>query len=347
MLNVGIAGIGTMGMTHYLAYQQVPGVKIRALYNRDPRRLSGDWRGIQGNFGPAGRLTDLAGISTYSEIDALLADPRLDVVDICLPSWMHARVAIDALGHGKHVFCEKPLALDGTNAERMLAAARAAGKQLLVGHVVPFMPPFAFAYQAVRGGKYGRLLGMQLKRIIADPLRLPDYYDPRKVGGPLLDLHIHDAHFIRLLCGMPKTVQSRGRMRGEVVEFVQTQFLFDDPSLVVGAAGGVIRQQGRSFAQGFEIHLERATILFDFAMIGGRPHVATPLTLLDARGKVRRSAAGSDDPADAFVAELKEMVRSIRTGKPSAILAGDLARDAVVLCQREAQSVATGRAVRI
>ena len=83
-----------------------------------------------------------------------------------------------------------------------------------------------------------RLLGAQLKRIISDPLWLPDFYNPQKVGGPLLDLHVHDAHFIRLTCGMPAAVYSRGRMRGEVVEFVQTQFLFDNPGLVVGAISG-------------------------------------------------------------------------------------------------------------
>ena len=55
MIRVGIAGIGFMGMTHYLAYQKIRGVKVAALCEQDAKRLAGDWRSIKGNFGPAGR----------------------------------------------------------------------------------------------------------------------------------------------------------------------------------------------------------------------------------------------------------------------------------------------------
>jgi predicted dehydrogenase len=218
---------------------------------------------------------------------------------------------------------------------------------LLVGHVLPFMPEYAFAYRAIRDRKYGKLLGAQLKRVISEPLWLPDFYNPRKVGGPLLDLHVHDAHFIRLTCGMPTAVYSRGRMRGEVVEFVQSQFLFDDPELVVGAVSGTLGQQGRAFTNAFEIYLERATLLFDFAVTGDQPHVATPLTVLTDKGKVERPALGSGDPLAGFEAELKEVVKSIRAEKSSPILNGDLARDAVLLCQKQTQSVASGRLVKV
>ena len=346
MLRVGIAGIGFMGMIHYLCYQKVAGAKVRALCEKDEQRLAGDWRGIKGNFGPAGTMMDLAGVATYRELDDMLADPQIDLVDICLPPALHAKVAIAALAAGKHVFCEKPIALDPADADRMVAAAEKAGKLLLVGHVLPFFPEYAFAQRAIQSGKYGRLLGAQFKRVISDPLWLPDFYDPRKVGGPLLDLHVHDAHFIRLVCGMPTAVSSRGRMRGEVVEFVQSQFLFDDAELVVGAVSGALRQQGRSFTAAFEIYLERATLLYDFAVIGDQPHFATPLTLLGRKGSVERPDLGAGDPLAGFVAELKEVVKSVRTGKTSAVLGGKLARDAIRICQTETRSVVSGKQTR-
>ena len=62
MIRVGIAGIGFMGMTHYLAYQKIRGVKVAALCEQDPKRLAGDWRTIKGNFGPPGEIMDLGGI---------------------------------------------------------------------------------------------------------------------------------------------------------------------------------------------------------------------------------------------------------------------------------------------
>ena len=89
MINVGIAGIGFMGWIHYLAYQRVRGVKLAAVCTRDAKKLAGDWRGIKGNFGPPGEQVDLSGAAKYAELDALLADPKIDLVDICLPPDLH------------------------------------------------------------------------------------------------------------------------------------------------------------------------------------------------------------------------------------------------------------------
>lgn len=348
MINVGIAGVGFMGMTHYNAYRKVRGARVRALCEQDKKRLAGDWRGIKGNFGPQGTKVDLGGIDRYSEPDAMLADEKLDLIDVCLPPSLHARVTIAALKAGKHVFCEKPIALSPADAKQMVAAARKAHKLLMIGHVLPFLPEYAFAYKAVTGGKYGKLLGGYFKRIISDPLWLPDFYNPQTVGGPMLDLHVHDAHFIRVLFGMPKAVQSVGSIRGEVVERFSTQFLFDDPSLVVTATSGVIDQQGRAFTHAFEIYLEKATIIFDAAGIGKDWVVGYPVTVLTDKGEVIRPKLPAGDPAEiAFPPEIAEVVRAVRTGTPSKLLAGDLACDAVVLCQKQTQSVQRGRAVKV
>ena len=163
----------------------------------------------------------------------------------------------------------------------------------------------------------------------------------------MIDLHIHDAHFIRLICGMPKSVHSVGRMRGAVADFFTTQFTFDDPRLVVSATSGVIDQQGRPFNHAYEIYLEKATLLFEFAVIGGKPTLAMPVTLLTANGRVTRPKLGSGDPIDTFAAELAEVVRSVRTGEPSALLDGELARDALILGEKQTQSIVRGRAVRV
>ena len=347
MINIGIAGIGFMGMIHYLAYQKIRGARVRALCEQDKTRLAGDWRSIQGNFGPRGTKMDLTGISRYAGLDELLADPEIDMVDVCLPPSLHAEVTIAALKAGKHVFCEKPIALKAADARRMVDTARRAGKLLMIGHVLPFFPEYQFAYKAIAEGRYGRLLGGHFKRIISDPAWLPDFYNPDTTGGPMLDLHIHDAHYIRLICGMPAAVQSVGSMRGEVVERFSTQFRFDDPELVVTAASGVIDQQGRPFTHAYEIYLQRATLLFDYAAIGKGLDAHTPLTVLTGNGRVTRPKLGSGDPVDSFAAELKEVVRAVRTNTPSPLLDGQLARDALLLCQKQTQSVRSGRVVKV
>jgi predicted dehydrogenase len=347
MLRVGIAGIGFMGWIHYLAYQRVRGVRLTAICSRDPHKLAGDWTGIQGNFGPRGEQVDLRKIGAYSDVNELIADPELDLIDICLPPDMHLDVTLRALAAGKHVLVEKPMALTAKDCDRMVAAAEKAGKQVFCGQVLPFFPEYTEARKIIAGGKYGRMIGGSFKRIISDPLWLKDFYDPAKVGGPLVDLHVHDAHFIRLLCGMPKAVVSQGRMRGDVVEYCNTHFHFADPALVVSATSGVIRQQGRSFTHGFEIHLEKATLQYELAVAGGSGKVLMPLTLFDHKGQTLTPALPAGDDITAFAAEISEVVRSLKSGKPSEILSGALARDAITLCHRQTQSVKSGKLVKV
>lgn len=346
MIKIGIAGLGFMGMIHYLAYQKARGVKVAAICEQDPARLAGDWRSIKGNFGPPGQIMDLGDIARYSQLDALLADPNLDAIDICLPPSLHASTAIAALRAGKHVFCEKPIALWPEDAEAMVETARSAGRLLMIGHVLPFFPEYQFAYRAISDGRYGRLLGGYFKRIISDPLWLPDFYNPNTTGGPMVDLHIHDAHFVRLVCGMPKGVHTVGRMRGEVAELFHTQFVFGDSGPVVAASSGVIMQQGRPFTHGFEIYLEKATLIFDFATIGKDAH-HLPLTVLLADGQVERPGLGSGDPVDAFAAEIAEVVEAIRVNRASPVLQGELARDALVLAHRQTRSLVEKRYVEV
>lgn len=346
-LRVGIAGVGFMGMIHYLAWQRVKGARVTAIATRDPKKLAGDWRSIKGNFGPPGEQMDLKGIRAYAEVDQLVADPAIDLIDVCLPPHLHVDAALAAFAAGKHVLCEKPIALDSRSAAKMMCAAEKAERQMLVAHVLPFMGEFATAYKLISGGKYGAMLGGHFKRIISEPKWIPDFFDPARVGGPMIDLHIHDAHFIRLLCGMPRAVFTTGRLRDGIAELFTSQFLFDDPRLAVTATSGVIAQQGRSFTHGFEIHTLRATLAFDFAVVGDQPRVNIPLTVFTADGKAAQPTVAAADPLEAFAAELTEAARSIRTGQVSKLLSGALAYDALLLCEKQTASLAAGRLVKI
>jgi predicted dehydrogenase len=356
MIRVGLVGVGFMGWIHYLSYKKTKGVKLAAVCTRDERKLGGDWTGIKGNFGPPGEHVDLSGVAKYADLKALLADKSIDLVDICLPPDMHAEASIAALKAGKHVFVEKPMGLTTGECGQIMKAAEKAKKQVLVGHCLPFLPEYAYARKLIASGKYGKLLGGHFKRVISDPLWIKDFYDPRKVGGPLVDLHVHDAHFIRLLFGMPTAVTSQGRLRssppgaqrGEVVEYCVSQFQFADRSLVVSSAGGVINQQGRPFTHGFEIHLEKATLYFDLAVLAGGALQITPLTVINGKGTTEQPKMPPGDPMLlAFDAEIKEVVQSLQSGKPSALLSGDLARDAILLCHKQTQAVRSGKTVKI
>jgi len=329
MLRIGIHGLGFMGMMHYLAYQRLSGVQVTAICEALPERRQGDWTSIKGNWGPQGTQMDLTGVKTYADADELFADPNVDLVDICLPPNQHAPMTIAALNAGKHVFCEKPIALSLADGDAMTAAADANKKLFMVGHVLPFFPAYAFVYEAVRTKKYGKVIGGHFDRVISDPVWLKDFYNMSIIGGPLLDLHIHDAHFIRLLFGMPKQVQSIGRLRGEVPEYFSTQFTFDDPTLVVTATSGCIFQQGRPFMARSEVHFEKATVVID----------GSGTTILTEDGKSLPAELPTVDDVGIFEGELKELTNSVRQGQVSSILDGGLARDALVIVLKEMESI--------
>ena len=345
MVRIGIVGIGFMGMTHYQAIARLPGARVVAVCSRDPKKLAGDWADIQGNFGPRGGMTDLTGVACYQDLDGLLADPEVDLVDLCVPNQDHARMAIRALAAGKHVLVEKPIALTVEDADAMVAAARAAGRMLMVGHVLPFFPEFAYARDVIESGRFGAVRAAHLKRVIARSDRAAD---ADAGGGPAVDLHIHDTHFIGLVCGVPTAVRSVGVVDGASVVHLTTQYLYDDPNLAVSCLAGALSQAGRSFAHGFEFYLERATLAFEFASLAGEGQLATPLALIHANGSVERPAlAGSGEPLDAFVAELGAAVAAVESGVECPTLAAGLAREALRLCHAEVESVRTGRAVEV
>jgi predicted dehydrogenase len=329
-----------MGMIHYLAARELRGARVTAICSRDAKKLAGDWRGIRGNFGPPGQLMDLSTIKKYDHLDALLDDAEIDLVDVCNPTHLHASTAIAALKAGKHVLVEKAIALDPQEADRMLRTARQRHKLLMVAHVLPFFPEFAYAAEAVRGGKYGRLLGAHFKRIISKPDWSAEIADPAKTGGPAVDLHIHDTHFISLLCGVPGRVFSSGLEDDGSVQYLTTEYLYGEDGPAVSCSSGALAMQGRPFVHGYEIYLERATLIYESG--------TTPLTLLTADGKSKQPPLkGGGEATEAFTAEIQAAVNGVKAGREPDLLSAELARAAISLCFKECQSVRTGKVMRL
>src|ERR1700730_1330048 len=222
----------------------------------------------------------------------------------------------------------------------MLASARKAGKLLMVAHVLPFFPEFAFAAETVRGGRYGKLLGAHFKRVISRPDWSAEIGDPSKTGGPAVDLHVHDTHFIGLVCGVPAHVFSVGNVEGNAVSYLTTSYLYGAGGPAVTCSSGAVAMKAREFVHGYEIYLEKATLTYASG--------TCPLTVLHADGRTERPAlAGGDDATTAFTAEIQAAVDGGRAGREPDLLSGKLARDALLLCHRECESVRTGKVVAV
>ncbi|SPF81865.1 Gfo/Idh/MocA family protein [Pseudoprimorskyibacter insulae] len=149
-LGFGLIGTGFMGKTHAMAMKSVraimgdvPEVRLELLC--DMPLANAQTRGDQFGFD---RVTD--------DWQALINDPAVDIVSITTPNGMHRDMALAALAAGKHVWCEKPMALTLADAEAMAAAATASGKATMVGYNYIHNPAFTHAKRLIAAGRIGK-----------------------------------------------------------------------------------------------------------------------------------------------------------------------------------------------
>jgi len=327
-----------MGWIHYLAYKRLTGAKLVAVCSRDEKKLAGDWRGVRGNFGPAGEQVDLSGVKKYRTVEEIAADPDIDLIDICNPTHLHPATVIAALKGGKHVLVEKAIALTTADADAMVAAAKTAGKLLMVAHVLPFFPEFKHAANVIKSGEDGKLLAAHFRRVISRPDWSADIGDAAKTGGPAVDLHVHDTHFIGLVAGVPEAVFSAGVVENGVVQHLTTTYDYGPTGPAVTCTSGALAMSGRPFTHGYELYLERSTLMYE---AGG------PITKYTAGKSETVTPPGGGDEITAFAEEIQTAVDAVKTGKLPDLLSGQLARDALVMCHKEIESATTRKLVAV
>ena len=255
-MRLAVLGLGFMGATHLKALRDVPGAEIAALYSSDDRKLSGDLSSL-GNFEG---LIDFSGARQYHDIERAIADPAVEAVDICLPTYLHDVVAVEALRAGKHVLVEKPMALDGFGADRMTNAARRYKRVLMTAHHLRFSPEYVALREAVLDGQLGSLRFATFERWCAAPHRGEWWRNAEKSGGGAFDLLIHDLDFCLHAFGKPKAVSASGACdleRG--VDFLNAQ-LFYGAGGVALISGGWMEPAGYPFSAGYRVAMEGGVI---------------------------------------------------------------------------------------
>src|SRR5882672_98049 len=130
-MRIAVLGLGFMGSTHLKALRKIPHATLVAVVSSDEKKLAGDLSAIQGNLGGPGEKMDFSAVKKYRTVAEALDDPAIDAVDICLPTDLHAPVALAALRAGKHVLVEKPIALNFADAEALLRQAEISGRILM------------------------------------------------------------------------------------------------------------------------------------------------------------------------------------------------------------------------
>ena len=252
-----------MGSTHLKAARGIPSIEIGAVCSRDERKLAGDFSEVRGNSRDAGGHVDLSGATRYREIAALLADATIDAVDICLPTGMHERVALDALRAGKHVIVEKPMALDGPSADRMVAEAERQGRVLMGAQVVRFWPEYAALRDTARSGRLGAFRGAIFRRRCAAPSW------GTWEGGGAFDLLIHDFDFALHLFGEPEALAASGYCDDAAgIDLLHTTLFYPYGGDVL-ITGGWLNRGAYPFSMEFTATFDRDTVEFSTASGAG------------------------------------------------------------------------------
>jgi predicted dehydrogenase len=209
-IRIGVLGLGFMGRTHLQALQALPGVEVAAVMSRNPKRLAGDLADVAGNLGTEGATFDLSKCRKYTTPEELVADAGIDAIDICLPTHLHAPLAIDALARGKHVLVEKPMALDYSQSMKMCDAAEKHGRILMVAHVLRFLGAYEELTRIARDGRLGQIRYASFRRRTPVPTWGPWERDKALGGGGTFDLLIHDVDMAATLFGTPQAISATG-----------------------------------------------------------------------------------------------------------------------------------------
>ncbi len=305
-MRIGVVGLGFMGATHLRAWQSVGNAELAAVASSDAAKLTGDLSAIAGNLDKSGERMDFGAASRYRTADELIADPTIDAVDLCTPSFLHADQTVAALEAGKHVLVEKPMATNAADCQRMLDAAASSGKVLVVGHVLRFWPDYVTALRLVRSGSLGKLRSAFLRRKCGAPGWSAWLQDKSKSGGAVLDLLIHDFDFCRQLVGMPRSVQATGveePSQGVDMLVARLDYGPDSPQVVV--SGGWHHPDSYPFSMEFTLVCEKGTLDF----LSGDHDLK--LYRSDGESELVETSDG-----DAFEAELAAFVAACEAGRP-------------------------------
>ncbi len=212
MLKVGLVGVGGISHSHIDAWEKMEDADLIAMCDIRPERME--------KFPDKHRYTDF---------DEMLANEEFDVIDICLPTYLHADFAVKAMEKGINVITEKPISLKEEDIDRVYKTAEKNNVKFMVAQVLRFWPEYELLKEIYDTKKYGKLLSGTMTRLGCYPRWSWDGWmmDEKRSGLVPFDLHIHDLDFMVYAFGMPKVAhQFRSKLPDQ--DFISISYDFGD-----------------------------------------------------------------------------------------------------------------------
>ncbi len=338
-IRTAIVGFGFMGQMHARVCQALPGVELVGIVDTFP--------GVEGRAVELGFKTAVA-----PSLSVLLETVDVDVVDICLPTDLHSAVIITAARAGKHIFCEKPLALELADAEEALLEVERKGVALQVGQCIRFWPEYQALERFVKSGQGGKLVSLSLQRRASRPAYSRDnwLHEAKRSKGAALDLHIHDTDYILHLLGRPKAVHSVGHQEKGAWSHLFTQYLFDD--IAVTAEGGWDLPAQWGFQMAFQAVFENAAVDFD-SLSSPTLHLTLgetkrePLPFEKPQLASAGATGGNISDLGGYYNELAYFYEQLRQNRKPEIATGRQALESLRTVLAEIQSATEGRSISL
>jgi predicted dehydrogenase len=308
-LRAAVIGLGVMGANHARVYAEMAGVELAAVADSD-----------------AGRLAAAGRIRGYDDYRRLLAEERIDLVSIAVPTLAHAAVARDVIERGIPLLVEKPLAATIAEGEHLRDLAAGACVAMTVGHIERFNPAVIELKRRLEAGELGRVFQVHARRVGPFPQRVRDV-------GVVLDLAPHDIDVMRFLLGSEVV-----RVQAEAEQRINTDhedMLFGLLRFANGAVGVLdvnwltptkIRELSVLGERGMFVvdYLARELTFFENAHAGAPDGIASDWAAHHLKGvsegPVHRIRIEKREP---LRVELESFVQAVRDGTPPLVTPGD------------------------
>lgn len=304
MLRVAVLGAGFMGSTHARAYAAMPDVEVPVIFAPSPSRGE--------------PLAAEIGSRWSDDLAAILADPAIDAVDVCLPTLEHRATTEAALASGKHVILEKPIALSLEDADALVRLAAETDRVFMIAHVLRFWPEYVEIARRVASGELGKPLSAVATRRQPFPAWSALFSRADLTGGAVIDMMIHDYDALNWLFGIPAAVTARGIHNPRSGGFDQVQVLIDyadGGSALVD--GGMMMPESYPFSSRLEVLCESGAMEYIFRAGGRSVEMGggvNDLTLFPNEGEPMRLVPPQTDP---YAAECAYFLDAIRQGTPA------------------------------
>ena len=332
-LGIAVIGAGAMGGMHLDGWKEASNVELKVVADPDVAR--------------AEKLGSEHGIEHISDWRAAIDRDDIDAVSVCVPTCFHPDVCVFAAEHGKHVICEKPIAVDLAGADRMIEAAEQNGTHLTIGLLYRTHPATASLGTDLRNGRLGRPLYFSLNST-AGVRPKPLMHDANGNGGPFIDYLVHFADWWSVL--VDSQIEWVSAL-GCTYATNASHGLADIKHLALDTGGAIMR-----FASG-----DMASVMVSWAL----PHGAVWLTTAHINGPNGRLVGAptgpmeyyegdAQEPTDVIPApdcslvaqELRVFADAVRTGKPPFAPARQ-ARQQLMVSLAILESMKTGQPVTV